>query len=47
MYQQLADELNAAPIQHIGKLLVLWRPKPAKERPSTKTACPARATSRC
>jgi RNA-binding protein len=32
MFQQLADELNAAPIQHIGKLLVLWRPKPAKER---------------
>ena len=32
MYQQLADELNAAPIQHIGKLLVLWRPKPEKER---------------
>jgi putative YhbY family RNA-binding protein len=30
MYQALADELNAAPIQHIGKLLVLWRPKPAK-----------------
>jgi putative YhbY family RNA-binding protein len=30
MYQQLADELGAAPIQHIGKLLVLWRPKPAK-----------------
>ncbi len=30
MYQQLADELNAAPIQHIGKLLVLWRPKPEK-----------------
>ena len=32
MYQQLADQLGAAPIQHIGKLLVLWRPKPAKER---------------
>ena len=31
MYQTLADELNAAPIQHIGKLLVLWRPKPEKE----------------
>lgn len=30
IYQQLADELNAAPIQHIGKLLVLWRPKPVK-----------------
>ena len=30
MYQSLADELDAAPIQHIGKLLVLWRPKPPK-----------------
>ena len=26
----LAEELNAAPIQHIGKLLVLWRPIPPK-----------------
>ena len=32
MYQTLADDLNAAPIQHIGKLLVLWRPQPEKER---------------
>lgn len=34
MYQTLCDELNAAPIQHIGKLLVLWRPQPeiTKER---------------
>jgi len=32
MLQTLADELDAAPIQHIGKLLVLWRPKPVKER---------------
>ena len=23
---ELADKLNAAPVQHIGKLLVLWRP---------------------
>ena len=30
--ERLADELNAAPIQHIGKLLVLWRPIPPKER---------------
>jgi len=29
---QLSDELNAAPIQHIGKLLVLWRPMPPKEK---------------
>ena len=27
----LADALGAAPIQHIGKLLVLWRPIPPKE----------------
>lgn len=28
----LADQLGAAPVQHIGKLLVLWRPLPAKEQ---------------
>ncbi|MGQ0709892.1 MAG: YhbY family RNA-binding protein [Rhodoferax sp.] len=32
LFQRLADELDAAPIQHIGKLLVLWRPQPAKEK---------------
>ncbi len=32
MFQTLADELSAAPIQHIGKLLVLWRPKIEKEK---------------
>jgi putative YhbY family RNA-binding protein len=32
MFQALADQLNAAPIQHIGKLLVLWRPIPEKEK---------------
>ena len=32
IYMQLADELNAAPIQHIGKLLVLWRPQADKEK---------------
>ncbi len=32
IYLKLCDELGAAPIQHIGKLLVLWRPIPEKER---------------
>ena len=32
MLADLADGLSAAPIQHIGKLLVLWRPIPPKER---------------
>ena len=35
MYQELAADLGAAPIQHIGKLLVLWRPQPEKEKERT------------
>ena len=32
MLQSLAEQLSAAPIQHIGKLLVLWRPLPYKPK---------------
>ena len=32
MFVALADALGAAPIQHIGKLLVFWRPMPPKEK---------------
>jgi len=32
IFTTLAEELSAAPIQHIGKLLVLWRPMPPKEK---------------
>ena len=32
MLAELSDALGAAPIQHIGKLLVLWRPMPPKEK---------------
>ena len=32
MLATLSDQLDAAPIQHIGKLLVLWRPIPPKEK---------------
>jgi len=32
MLSELAGKLNAAPIQHIGKLLVLWRPMPEKTK---------------
>lgn len=31
-FSTLAEQLSAAPIQHIGKLLVLWRPVPPKEK---------------
>ena len=40
MFQTLADDLGAAPIQHIGKLLVLWRPKPPKERAEDEERMP-------
>ena len=33
MFAELANGLGAAAIQHIGKLLVLWRPMPPKEKP--------------
>ena len=32
MLTTLSDQLSAAPIQHIGKLLVLWRPISPKEK---------------
>lgn len=34
IWATLCDTLGAAPIQHIGKLLVLWRPIPAKPKPT-------------
>ena len=40
MLQTLADTLGAAPIQHIGKLLVLWRPMPPKEKPARDDRLP-------
>jgi putative YhbY family RNA-binding protein len=36
----VCDRLDAAAVQHIGKLLVLWRP------PTDKSAAPAEAASR-
>jgi putative YhbY family RNA-binding protein len=36
----LADQLNAAPIQHIGKLLVLWRPMPEKAKAEREDRMP-------
>lgn len=40
MLAQLCDELDAAPIQHIGKLLVLWRPMPEKAKAEREGALP-------
>jgi len=40
MFAMLCDALNAAPIQHIGKLLVLWRPQPPKPRADAEDRMP-------
>jgi RNA-binding protein YhbY len=32
MYETICSELGAAPVQHIGKLLVLFRPKKEEEK---------------
>ena len=40
IYQRLADELNAAAVQHIGKLLVLWRPLPEKDATPSEDRMP-------
>ena len=46
--QRICDELNASPVQHIGKILVVYRPKPdapSKPKPKSKRK-PPRALKR-
>jgi RNA-binding protein len=40
IFQSLSADLNAAPIQHIGKLFVLWRPIPEKEKKVSEDRMP-------
>lgn len=39
-YLALANDLNAAPIQHIGKLFILWRPPVEKTRAADEDRMP-------
>ena len=34
---QVCADLDAAPVQHLGKMLTLWRPSPAPEPVAAKT----------
>ena len=43
MLLSIADQLDAAPVQHLGKLLILWRPAPEQEAEARK---PARAPAK-
>src|ERR1700761_1186845 len=36
VYEEICDTLNAAPIQHIGKLLVIWKPEAAQPAAKAK-----------
>jgi putative YhbY family RNA-binding protein len=38
IYEALCDKLGAAPVQHIGKLLVIWRPEPLIKDANAPTA---------
>ena len=44
LLKRICDEIACAPVQHIGKLLVLWRPNPEKAKPRAvkKPAAPRR-----
>jgi RNA-binding protein len=44
MFATLTDGLGAAPVQHIGKLLVLWRPVPPKEKTEREDRMPGPRT---
>jgi putative YhbY family RNA-binding protein len=38
MLASIADAVGAAPVQHLGKLLILWRPAPPKETAQPRAA---------
>ena len=40
----ICEQLDAAPIQHIGKLLVIWRPAPEEIQSKKHRSAPRRRT---
>jgi putative YhbY family RNA-binding protein len=46
IYDQICDTLNAAPIQHIGKLLVIWKPQDAQQDMPAQPSSSRRAAPR-
>ncbi|MDR3055808.1 MAG: YhbY family RNA-binding protein [Zoogloeaceae bacterium] len=42
----ICEALDAAPVQHIGKLLIVWRPKPEDANARKITPKPERRTKR-
>jgi hypothetical protein len=46
MLAQACAALDCAPVQHLGKVLVLWRPNPERKTPPTPAAAPSRKPAR-
>jgi putative YhbY family RNA-binding protein len=46
MLGRICDELDAAPVQHLGKLLVVWRPAPEDEAPARRAAPAGKSAAR-
>jgi putative YhbY family RNA-binding protein len=42
MLAQACEALDCAPVQHVGKVLVLWRPNPERKKKAPKAAEPAK-----
>ena len=42
MLGKACEALDAAPVQHVGKILVLWRPNPERKAKAAKAAAPAK-----
>ncbi len=46
IYEQICDTLGAAPIQQIGKLLVIWKPQESARTAAVKSPAATKTTSR-
>lgn len=46
IFEELCDKLDAAPVQHIGKLLVLWKPKDVVEQAYANLARSSKQTKK-
>jgi RNA-binding protein len=42
LLSQICEKLNAAPVQHIGKILVIYRPSAEKASPPPKRRAPVK-----
>jgi len=43
MFAQACETLDCSAVQHVGKVLVLWRPNPERKKKAPKAAEPAKA----